>query len=188
MLRDLILKNRSIRRFQENTHIELNILHELVDLARMSASGANKQPLKYLCSNTRETNDIIFPSLGWAGYLKDWKGPAEGERPAAYIVICNDTTIKPNPGVDHGIAAQSILLGAAERGIGGCMIGNVAALTVKKNLGLEDHLEIVLVIALGIPSEEVVLEDIGDDNDIRYYRDEKDVHHVPKRALKDILL
>ena len=125
MLKDLILKNRSYRRFYQEVAIEHETLRELVDLARLSASGANRQPLKYILSCDPEKNGLIFPHLTWAAYLKDWPGPSEGERPSAYIIILGDTKISQAFGCDHGIAAQSILLGAREKGLGGCMHGSV---------------------------------------------------------------
>ena len=125
MLKDLILKNRSFRRFQEDVAIDRDLLKELIDLARLSASSANRQPLKYLLSCEPELNAVIFPHLGWAGYLRDWDGPAEGERPSAYIIVLVDTDISKNASCDHGIVAQSILLGAVEKGFAGCMIGSI---------------------------------------------------------------
>jgi len=112
MLKDLIKKNRTYRRYVENFEIKRNVLEELVDLARLSASASNRQPLKYILSCEKNKNDLIFPTLAWAGYLKDWPGPAEGERPSAYVVMLNDTKISKNYWCDPGIAAQSILLGA----------------------------------------------------------------------------
>jgi nitroreductase len=187
-LKSLIQKNRSYRRFYEGKKISIRTLKSLVELARLSASSANLQPLKYLLSHTPETNQKIFPYLKWAGYLRDWPGPAEGERPPAYIVILGDTTISKNFGYDAGIAAQSILLGAIERGLGGCIIGSIERENLRRSLKIPGYLEIVLVIALGKPKEKVVIETVGKDGDIKYWRDKKGIHHVPKRALKDILI
>jgi nitroreductase len=188
MLRDLVLRNRSYRRFRETEPIAFETLLELVDLARCSASGANLQPLRFALSTDRERNARIFPHLAWAGYLADWPGPAEGERPAAYIVILGDTTIRKEFGCDHGIAAQSILLGAVERGLGGCMIGSIRREELRQVLAIPPECEILLVVALGVPAERVVLEDLGSDGSIRYWRDADGVHHVPKRALEAIVL
>jgi len=188
MLRDLVLKNRSYRRFHQDQPVSEETLRELVDLGRLSASGSNLQPLKYVLACTPEVNARIFPYLAWAGYLKDWGGPAEGERPTAYVVILGDTTIRADAGVDHGIAAQSILLGATERGLGGCMIGAIKRDGLARELELPDHLEILLVIALGVPAETVVLEEIGADGDTQYYRDDESVHHVPKRSLEKVIV
>jgi nitroreductase len=163
-------------------------LRELVDLARQSASGSNKQPLKYVLSCDPERNAAIFPLTRWAGSLPDWPGPSEGERPAAYIVILCDTEISRSAGVDHGIAAQSIMLGATEKGLGGCMIGSVDRPRLRQVLDIPERYDILLLLALGKPKETVVLKDLGPDGDTRYYRDEESVHHVPKRALEDILL
>ncbi len=187
MLRDLIIKNRTYRRFYQDTGIERQTLKELVDLARLSASAANLQPLKYVLCCEPEKNALVFPHLGWAGYLKDWLGPAEGERPSAYIIILGDTEISRSFGCDHGIAAQSILLGATEKGLGGCMIGTVQRQELRKALDIPAHYEILLVLALGKPKEKVVIESIAPDGNIKYWRDTEGIHHVPKRSLDEII-
>jgi len=188
MIKELVLKNRSRRRFQETVSVDLETLRELVDLARCSASGANRQPLKYILSCQPEKNAKIFPNLFWAAALKDWKGPAEGERPSAYIIILGDKEISQSFGVDHGIAAQSILLGAVEKGLGGCMMGAINVNGLCQALQISERYAVLLVIALGKPNEEVVLEAVGEDGQTNYWRDSQDVHHVPKRSLDDIIL
>jgi len=188
MIRDLILRNRTYRRFYQEVAIEFETLRELVDLARLSASGANWQPLKYILSCDPQKNVLIFPCLGWAGHLKDWPGPSEGERPSAYIIILGDTEIRQSFGCDHGIAAQSILLGAREKGLGGCMHGSVKKDELSRALGILPRYEILLVLSLGKPKETVVIDDVGPDGDIKYWRDSDSVHHVPKRSLDDIII
>jgi nitroreductase len=187
MIEDLIRKNRSCRRFYQNRPLDPDLLKDLVNLARLSASGANRQPLVYILSSAPSVNEEIFACLGWAGYLKDWPGPEEGERPAAYIIILGDTQVSSDFGVDHGIAAQSMLLGARERGLAGCMIATINRRRIRKIFDLDNRYEVLLAIALGEPRETVVIEAVPSDGDIRYWRDEKNVHHVPKRDLKDII-
>ena len=188
MIKELIKKNRSYRRFYENFTIERNTLKELVDLARLSASAANRQSLKYILSCEKNKNDLIFPTLAWAGYLKDWSGPGEGERPSAYIVMLNDTEITKNYWCDPGIAAQSILLGATEKGLGGCIFASVKRDELRSALKIEERYEILYVLAIGKPKEKVVLETVGPAGDIKYWRDNQGVHHVPKKLIKDIIL
>lgn len=188
MFEELIKGNRSYRRFHQEEPVSLETLKGLVNLARLSASAANLQPLKYLLSWELEKNAAIFSCLAWAGYLKDWPGPAAGERPAAYIVILGDTQISKNFGCDHGIAAQSILLGAREQGLGGCMLGSIQRDRLRQLLQIPEALDILLVIALGRPQETVVLEEVGPDGNIKYWRDPAGVHHVPKRPLEDIIV
>lgn len=188
MFRDLILKNRSYRRFHEEFRIEEKTLRELIDLARLSASAANLQPLKYILSCEPQKNALVFSHLKWAGYLKDWPGPSEGERPSAYIIILGDTKISKSFGCDHGIAAQSILLAATERGLGGCMLGSIERENLRKDLKILPQYEILLVLALGKPKEKVMLENAKDSNDIKYWRDSEGKHRVPKRKLDDIII
>jgi nitroreductase len=188
MIKDLILKNRSYRRFYEDVPIPADKLKEFIDMARLSASARNSQSLKYIISNDPETNKKIFPTLAWAGYLKNWPGPEEGERPTAYIIMMNDTSLSLNYFCDDGIAAQSILLCAVENGFGGCIIGSVLREELARILNIDEKYRIIQVIALGKPKEKVVIEAMGPDGDIKYWRDENQVHHVPKRVLEDIIL
>jgi nitroreductase len=189
MIADLIRNNRSFRRFYQDHIITLEILIDLVDLARLSASAANLQPLRYILSVNSQKNAQIFSCLGWAGYLKNWKGPQEGERPSGYIIILSDAEKANNYiGYDCGIASQSILLGAREKGLAGCMIASIKRQQLRNALNINIRFKILLVIAMGKPKEEVVIETVGNDNDIRYWRDNEGVHHVPKRKLKDLII
>lgn len=187
-LHDLVLRNRSYRRFDESHQIAHETLVELVGFARCTPSAGNRQPLKYILSADQKTNDRIFPCLDWAAYLKDWDGPAEGERPTAYIVILIDETITKDWWCDDGIAAQTILLGAVEKGLGGCMIGSINKERLRQELAIPENLKIRLVLALGKPIEQVVLDDLKAGGDIRYWRDKKGVHHVPKRTLEELIV
>ena len=154
----------------------------------MSPSARNAQPLKYMLSYDARKNSLVFATLGWAGYLKDWGGPVEGERPSAYIIVLGDKEVSLAFGCDHGIAAQSILLGAVEKGLGGCIIGSVDREKLTQALEIPNRFEVLMVIALGKPCEEVVVEPVGQFGDIKYWRDANRVHHVPKRALDEIII
>lgn len=185
---ELIKANRSYRRFYEERTVDRTVLEELVDLARLSASAANLQPLRYMLFCDAAANRKIFPHLAWAGYLKEWPGPAEGERPAAYILILGDTAVAKNFGCDHGIAAQSILLGAAAKGLGGCMIGAVRRPELAAALNIPPRYEILLVIALGVPKETVRTVPVPENGSIEYYRTSDGVHYVPKRSLAEVII
>ena len=188
MLKDLVYNTRSYRRFDESYSISKEILRDLVDLARCSASLRNLQPLKFYLSNKPETNEQIFHNLTWAGYLTEWPGPVEGERPSAYIILLLDTNLTEQINCDHGIAAQSIMLGATEKGLGGCILSSVRRKAVHESMGIPERYRILLVLALGKPIEKVVIEQVGSDGDTRYYRDKEQVHYVPKRSLDEIII
>jgi nitroreductase len=188
MIRDLIIKNRSYRRFYEEVDIKLDTLKELIDLARLSASAMNAQPLKYILSCEPERNSLIFPYLTLGAYLKDWSGPGKGERPVAYIIILGDTVISRFSAYDAGIAAQNILLGATEKSLGGCIIASIDREGLRKALDISLRYEILLVLVLGKPREKVVIETVGPNGETKYWRDVIGVHHVPKRPLDDIII
>jgi nitroreductase len=188
MFKDLVFKCRSYRRFYQDVAVDKTTLRELVDLARLSASAVNRQPLKYIISSTKENNALIFSTLHWAGTLKTWPGPSEGERPAGYIIILGDKEIGASYGLDPGIAAQTILLGAVEKGLGGCMLGAVDKEPLRQLLKIPARYEITLVIALGKPKEKIIIETLQPADSFDYWRDKDEGHHVPKRQLKDIIV
>jgi len=133
-------------------------------------------------------NDGIFGTLSWAGSLKNWNGPEPGEQPTGYIVVLVDEAINPNAAHDVGIVSQTILLGAVERGLGGCMLGSVRRRELREIVEIPDGYTIALVLALGTPVEQVVLEDADSDGSMTYYRDPDGTHHVPKRKLDELIL
>lgn len=189
VLYELIVNTRSCRRFDQEAQISHETLRELVDLARLSASGSNRQPLKYALSCDAQRNALVFRHLTtWAAFLQDWAGPEEGERPSAYIVILCDTEISKTAGIDPGIAAQSILLGAREKGLAGCIIGSIQKDQLRETLAIDPRYEILYVLALGKPKENAVVDPMGTDGDFKYWRDAQGVHHVPKRSLDDIIV
>jgi nitroreductase len=184
----LVYRNRSFRRFVESAAVDRETLVELVDCARLSPSGRNLQPYKYLLSCDPEKNARIFPHLAWAAYLADWPGPAEGERPSAYIVALGDTQLTQNFGFDLGISLQSMLLAAAEKGLGGCLISSVQKEGLRQALNIPVRYDILVVMALGVPNEQVVVEPLAPGDGVRYWRDAQSVHHVPKRSLEELIL
>jgi len=188
MFKDLVSKSRSYRRFDEAVRVPRATLVELVGLARLAPCSANLQGLKFFVVGEKDLTDKIFPLLKFAGYLRDWAGPAEGERPAAYIIVLGDERIKQQFDMDAGIAAQTIMLGAAEQGLGGCILSSVKRDELAALLELPAYLEVLVVLALGKPAEKVVIEALGSAGDIKYYRDGEGVHHVPKRSLEDLIV
>lgn len=188
MLKKLLVQNRSYRRFKQEPAPDLKTLQGLVELARLAPSASNQQPLSYVLVQDPKKRADVFSCLTWAGYLTGWGGPKEGERPTAYIIILSNPKLNTKPGIDVGLAAQTMLLGAQEKGFGGCLLGSIDRPRLRELLDLPLDLEIELVMALGTPGEEVRLTTVGSDGDIRYWRDENDVHFVPKRLAKEQII
>lgn len=183
MIRDLVLKNRSVRKYDQSVPVSRETLVELVDLARHSASGGNRQALKFMLSWEPEKNATIFRHIGLAGPPKD------GQRPSAYIIILGDTAIANQYGVDPGIAAQSILLGATEKGLGGCMVGMLNRKGLHQALKIPERYEIVLVVTIGKPNESFVFETaVPGSTRTRGWWDEQGVRHIPKRSLDELII
>jgi len=183
MIRDLIFKNRSVRKYQQDVSVSRETLVELVDLARHSASGGNRQALKFMLSWEPEKNAVIYRHIGLAG------APKEGERPAAYIIILGDTSISNQYGVDPGIAAQSMLLGATEKGLGGCMVGMINRKGLHQALKIPERYEIALIVTIGKPKESFVFEKAEPaSTETRGWWDEQGVRHIPKRSLEELII
>ena len=187
-LKSLILKTRSYRRFYGDVKISKQDLLSFIDLARLSASAKNMQPLRYIISNNDDTNNAVFKTLKWAGFLEDWAGPEKEERPSAYVIMLLDTSITENNYCDHGIATQSILLGATEKGFGGCVIAAIDKQKIRELFKIEKKYKILQIISLGKPKENVILTELKSNGNYKYYRDVENNHYVPKRKLKDIIL
>jgi nitroreductase len=185
MLRDLIIKNRSTRKYYQETSVSRETLLELIDLARLSPSGGNRQLLKYYLACDPEKNEIIYNQISLGG------DPPPGERPSAYIIIMNDTQLGTYgvTEIDHGIAAQSIMLGAVEKGLGGCMVGMVNRKELKRALNIPERYEILLVLTLGKPRETFTFEPVDPNTEnVRGWWDEQGVRHIPKRKLEDLII
>lgn len=186
----LVESTRTYRRFDESKPISTGVLHELINLARLAGSARNCQPWQYMIVNDSEECGRIFPHLAWAGYLKDWKGPSEGQRPTAYVLcLLNHDWLKGSEKeaqFDLGISSQNLLLGAKAKDIVGCRIGAFSP-KLKNLYKIPDNTTLELVIALGRPDEDVFLEEVREGN-VQYWHDDKGAHHVPKRTLEDILI
>lgn len=187
-IKHLLKQNRSYRRFDPSVTISREVLVELIELTRFAASARNMQPLRYVLCYEKEQCEQIFPLLSWAGYLRGWAGPSDCERPGAYIVVCKETSLADAHVLfDAGVAVQSILLGAVEKELGGCIIGAVNRVELSMVLDLPAEYEILYVVALGKPAETILIENF-DGGSIKYWRDEENVHHVPKRRLNDLII
>ena len=189
----LVAKNRSYRRFFQEHVLTPSIFNELVDLARLSPSPKNKQVLKFAYTCTADKNSQVFETLAWAGYLKDWKGADEGERPSGYLFVLADSSLSNSFKADYidmaaGIVAQTMLLGAVNMELGGCMIASFKKEKLHNLLGLSDNLDILLVLAIGKPKEEIQIEELQEGQSVEYWRDEDQVHHVPKRGKRELMI
>ena len=190
MIKDLVQKNRSYRGYDESRKVTREELVHLVECARLAPSSVNMQPLRYYLIHTQEELDLLQPLTNWARALPELTLPHPGHCPTGFVVICQDTNLNPSiPRFqkDIGIVAQTMLLAAVEMGLGGCMIGNYDAGKVKAALNLAENLAPVLIVAIGKPDETIVLTDVGPNGETNYYRDENDVHYVPKRSLVEMI-
>ena len=189
MIKDLMIKERSYRSFDESVKIDRKTLVGFVENARLIPSSVNLQPLKYRICNTKDECDTMLSLTKWAALLKDYEIPPKGHAPTAYVVICTDKNVSDKSIFDKdvGVAAQTVMLSAVEAGFGGCMIGNFNPSKVAEALKLPEGVVPSLVLGLGKPDEKIIVEPIGE-NGSSYYRDADGNHRVPKRSLDEIIL
>lgn len=182
----LVKQARSYRRFVEGDPISAETVRGLVDMVRFVPSAANQQPLRYRIVTDAAMRPQVFQHLKWAGALKDWGGPKEGERPTGYILILTEKG--KNVSCDVGIAAQTLQLAATAAGYGACMLGAIDRGGLQQTLNLPANMEVQLVVALGRPGEKIVLEELAANANPAYWRTPDQVHHVPKRRMEDVLI
>lgn len=191
MLKELVVKNRSFRGYNGQYQVTREQLLEMIECSRIAASSMNLQTLKYYIGAEETQVNEVLGGVKFAGALPQLNLPYEGQMPTAFVLICHDLLINGNPEtfkIDVGISAQTMLLKAAEMGLGGCMMSTFNSEKVKQQLELADNLVPMLLISIGKPVEKVVIKDIENDESHKYYRDEDDVHYVPKRKLTDIII
>ena len=186
MLKDLVLRNRSYQKLQADHLVPIETLKLLVDLARVTPSSKNRQPIEYILVAGKDETDFVFNQLSWAKHLKNWAGPEKAERPPAYIIMLLDTMLNEQALIDAGISAQTILLGAVEKGLGGCIIRTVNRNELQQFYQLPQHLDIIQVIAIGKPQQVVKLTSVQVDGKTEYFEDNL-IHFVPKRSLEEII-
>ncbi len=188
MLKDLLIKERSYRSFDRSISVSNETLLSFIENVRLTPSTRNLQALKFKLCTEKVDRDMLLQVTGWAKSL-GIKLPPDGHEPTAYIIICLDTSIASSDIMlrDVGIAAQTIMLSAVEEGLGGCMIGSYVPEILKEYFGFPQHIVPKLILGLGKPDEVCLTEDAVDGK-IGYYRDERNIHHVPKRTIEEILL
>ena len=184
MIHEKITRRRTIRKYTKEP-VPNDVLVKCVDAARLSPSGMNRQPLKYIIVNDCKLLTEVFGTMSWAGYLPNY-GPTEEEMPRAYIIVLLDKEIRQNPSHDAGIAVMSISMVAYEEGLGSCILGAIDRPKLKKILNIPDSLDAILAVALGHPAENPIVDKVKD-GDIKYWLDNSGVLHVPKRELKDLV-
>lgn len=186
MLKKLLKESRSYRRFDHERKVSRQILMELVELTRYTPSAANRQRGRYLLVTEEQETAAVFSCLRWAAFLQDWDGPEEQERPSAYVIMLAPQ--KANIAFEEGIKAQTLLLGAAEKGMGGCILENIDRKRLEECIEIPAGYRVSLILALGYPRETVVVQDISASEDTRYYRDAAGIHYVPKLKTEALVL
>lgn len=179
------IKRRTIRKFLQKP-IPMEILVKLLNAARLAPSAGNLQPCEYILVTDKSLLDSVFSTLKWARYIAPEGAPKEGERPVAYVVVLVNTKKASEGGeIDCAAAIENIVLTAWEEGIGSCWIASVDRNRLREILSIPEYCKICFVVALGYKAEEPVVEEMKDGN-VKYWKDEKGVLHVPKRRLNDI--
>jgi nitroreductase len=180
----IFLQRRSIRRFQQK-EIPESFLRKCVNGARLAPSGKNLQPIEYIIVTDQRLRNQLFSHLHWAGYLGSTWNPDEDEQPMAYIVLIVEKQDNSLVKYDVGISFAYLVLYAETKNIGSCILQNIDHQEIKQLLHIPDSHSIEGVVALGYKKEHPIVE--TNENTSKYWLDEKNVLHVPKRPLNAII-
>lgn len=179
-----IVTRRSIRRFQQKK-LDIKILKKMVNAARLAPSAANLQPLEFFIVDDEKLCEKIFETTSWAAYIKPaWK-PDKSERPVAYIIILVNDKNNSWYQRDASFAAENIVLTAESNDIGSCILCKIDREKIRKILKIPEKKIIDSLVALGYKAEQPVAVDLIDS--VKYWRDENEVLHVPKRKFEDVV-
>lgn len=184
-MQEVIRARRSIRRFQRKPVPEAVML-DLLEAARLSPTGTNAQPLRFIGIRSADLCSALFAHLRWAGYIPDGSAsPTAETQPAAYVVLLVDKSIRPQADNDAGAAAMSMMLSAQAHGVASCWLGSVDRPKVAALLDLDTgRFQVHTVLALGYPAQTSRAVPAVDGN-LKYYLEAPDQLCVPKRPPED---
>lgn len=189
MLLNLIKKSRTHRHFTDEAIAKESIL-EILDAARYSSSGRNKQSLRYACTVADDKCQEIFKNISLGGALKQEEKPTLDERPRAFIAIAtDDSTVEDNSALffNMGLASQNMILRANDLGLNTCVVMAYNKKEIDKILKIPENYSSKILIVLGKGKEEVKIVDIHSNEDTKYYRNNS-VHYVPKIILEELII
>jgi nitroreductase len=183
-LEELLLLFIDCNRLDQGPVDEAALLR-LVELTRLAPSLGSRQPLKYLLAWQPAQIDRIALHLSQTLTPARWTNPARDGGPLGYILILGDRRISFLWDWDCRVAAQTILLGATIGGLDGYVFRSIDRAALRAALGLPDHLEILMVVALGEVRESVVLEN-GRPARRPEWRDAECLERLPLRTLAEL--
>ncbi|WP_072680941.1 nitroreductase family protein [Arcobacter sp. LA11] len=185
-LKTLIQDSRTTRRFKKDAIVNFEDLKEILDLARITSSAKNMQPIKYILVTNKDSVERLTQTAKWAAHLKDWE-QKEDEKPSAFILMLNDQMIDGFPMFDAGASFTAISLAAKAKGLATCPMASIDKELCKELFVIPDCYDVMIGIAVGVGAENIKLVDTKK-LDTNYYRLEDETHCVPKRTLEQIIV
>lgn len=185
-LKSLVKNARTTRRFKKESKVTNEDLRDLLDIARLTSSAKNMQPIKYILVTKKEDVLKLARSVSWASHLDDWS-QSEEERPSAFILMLNDQMIDGFPMFDAGASFTAISLAAKSKGLATAPLASIDKQLCRNLFVIPDNLDVMIGIAIGVEDENIKLVDTTN-FDTNYYREKNDTHCVPKRALEQIIM
>lgn len=157
---DMQLKRESCRIYSEEP-VSREMLIRLVDVARLSPSGCNAQPWRFIIVDETEARRKVTEAL----YDGELTGCPWGDKVPAFILICEDEAhLMPGVGehygsqhfaqMDIGMAAMALCCEAASIGLGTCMIGTMSQEKLRKAFDIPAERIVRLIITVGHPARE----------------------------------
>lgn len=182
---ELLLKNRSTRGYKTAYKVSLGELERIAGVCTRIPSARNQQVLRFRLVTHDSGADRVLPLVKMGAALPELHLPFPGTEPEAFIMVCSTVTENPMVDIDLGIAAQSMLLKAAEMGLNGLIIAAFNRTKLQEELSLP--YPPLLVIAIGKGDECIELVPITEGESHAYYRRDG-IHFVPKVRLPDLII
>lgn len=173
---EVIQTRRSIRNFKPDS-VPDKAVTEILEAARLAASGSNIQPWRFIVIKSQEIKEKLKAATRWKFALKapviiacctDLSSAngrqdrvVELSQAGAFDNVEMDGEYTPPEktqeqllaylNMNVGIAITQMMLKAVDLGLGTCWIGGFDPLKTKRVLGLDDNLHIVALLPIGYP-------------------------------------
>ena len=162
---EVMMKNRRSCRSYQDKAVSREDLVKIVEAGRLTPSGCNSQPWKFIVVDEEEAKARLCDALVMenGGCSCPWRASVP-----AFIVVCEkEAAVMPSvveyygttqrfAQGDIGAAAMNMCHQAMDLGLGTCILGMFCQKKMEEALGIPAENEVRLVIAVGYSAEKEV--------------------------------
>jgi nitroreductase len=140
---DVVRTVLATRQFRD-TPIPDDVVRQIVEAGRLTASSMNGQPWHFIVVENKDT----LKQLGQVAKT----GPYIPQAPLAIVVVIEQTPLAVS---DASRAIQSMILTAWSHGVASNWVGFHGLAAVKPLLGIPDNLDVLAIVPFGYPAKTV---------------------------------